>query len=522
MSSVRNPLEEILEQYMDLLRRGVAPPIERYALGFPEYEQEIVDLYPTFEWLEQVGQPRPRRANCEIDDLAGTTLGDYELLLELGRGGMGVVYLARHQSLDKTVAVKILPRHLSNETYRRRFLREAKSAARLHHSNIVTVFDFGESDGKCYYVMQYIAGQSLAHILRTERPEEILAADYTDRDAFISACLSGGKRYHTQIAASEQQGASSTDGMDDDSATEFVVTSRSSVNAADQDSVTNVTGDCFWRDVALLGFQVAEAIHYAHEQGILHRDIKPGNLLLDADGTVWITDFGLAKVDDDGDLTMSGEIVGTLRYMAPESLHGQADRRSDICSLGLTLYELVAHRPAYLSKGAHSIIEQIQAATPTRLRSIRPDIPHDLARVIEKAIERNQADRYVTAGAMAEDLRRFLNDEPILARRVSIIERTQRWCRRNPLSAALFASIALLLVSGAVGGMSAAVRMRELADAANKERDAALHYELNALLDSAFKHAGTHQIGQQTQCVSAITLAKRSADVLSQTSQHLF
>ncbi len=172
------------------------------------------------------------------------------------------------------------------------------------------------------------------------------------------------------------------------------------------------------RGVAQIGRQVAAALAHAHARGILHRDIKPSNLLLDTEGVAWVSDFGLAKLDDEG-LTRTGDVLGTLRYMAPERLRGQGDARADVYSLGLTLYELLTLRPGFDSADRLALSEQIKSVEPPRPRSIDPRIPRDLETIVLKAIEKDAGDRYATAEAMGEDLRRFLDDEPILARRVA-------------------------------------------------------------------------------------------------------
>jgi WD40 repeat protein len=197
--------------------------------------------------------------------------------------------------------------------------------------------------------------------------------------------------------------------------------------------------------VARIGLQVADALAYAHGQGLIHRDIKPANLLLDIQGNMWITDFGLAKADDDGDLTRSGDIIGTLRYMAPERLEGLADARSDVYSLGLTLYELATLRPAFPSADRSALIHQVTHLTPPHPRRVNPDVPADLETVILKCIAREPGDRYRRAEHLAADLRCVLENRPVQARRTSVQERFWRWCRRNPAVAALSACIALLL-----------------------------------------------------------------------------
>ena len=197
--------------------------------------------------------------------------------------------------------------------------------------------------------------------------------------------------------------------------------------------------------VARIGVQVAEALEYAHMRGTLHRDIKPSNLLLDGQGRVWVTDFGLAKAVEDDDLTRTGDLVGTLRYMAPERFHGVCDARSDVHALGLTLYELIALRPAFDALNRDHLMYQVTHLEPPRLGALNSAVPRDLETIIHKAMEPDPARRYGSAGAMAEDLRCFLDYRPIEARRVGSTERLTRWARRNPGLATLGTAVAFLL-----------------------------------------------------------------------------
>jgi serine/threonine-protein kinase len=206
----------------------------------------------------------------------------------------------------------------------------------------------------------------------------------------------------------------------------------------------------YWASAAQIGRQVAEALAYAHQQGVLHRDIKPSNLLLDVHGTVWVTDFGLAKAGTDLDLTNTGDVVGTVRYMAPERFHGTSDPRSDIYGLGITLYELLTLRPAFVGIDRERLIHQITQSEPPRPRKINAELPRDLETIVLKAIDREPSRRYQTADALAEDLQRFFDDRPIRARRASLGERVWRWCRRNPALAGMAAVAAALLIAVAV------------------------------------------------------------------------
>ncbi len=235
-------------------------------------------------------------------------------------------------------------------------------------------------------------------------------------------------------------------------------------------------GRPYFQSVARIGLQVAEALEYANRQGVLHRDIKPSNLLLDTEGSVRVTDFGLAKTADSDDLTDTGDLVGTLRYMAPERFQGQCDVRSDVYSLGLTLYELVALRPAYEASDRHELIEKVLHEEPERLNKLAPKVPRDLETIIQKAISREPERRYGTAAALAEDLRRFLGGHTILARRASTAERAWRWCRRNPWVAFSIAVLCLgttISIWQAVRATMAGRAARAAEAATGKERDRA-------------------------------------------------
>ena len=231
----------------------------------------------------------------------------------------------------------------------------------------------------------------------------------------------------------------------------------------------------FFRSLAQIGRQVAGGLAYAHARGIVHRDIKPSNLLLDTEGVVWIADFGLAKGEDEG-LTQTGDILGTLRYMAPERFRGEGDARADVYALGLTLYELLTLRPGFDSSDRLKLIEQIKTEEPPRPRSVDGRIPRDLETIVLKAIEKDPKARYPTAEAMGEDLGRFLADEPIRARQVGSSERYWRWARRNPVIAIMGGALTGLLVMVTVGALLAAGRFAGLAETpgnlATRERSA--------------------------------------------------
>jgi len=411
----------------------------------------------------------------------------FKIIREIGRGGMGVVYEAEEERLSRHVALKVLPASaLPHPKQVERFRREAKAAARLHHTNIVPVFGVGDQAGHSYYVMQYIDGQGLDEVLKELRllrqdgssPRPGASLEPLESQAPPGGCEGHDVQGPPSVTAAdvarslvsgrfEEPGSPASDGQSTEAgesettilAPPIVPANLSPVGA----SPVVLTGSSklsshssfsrpYFQSVARIGLQVAEALEYANRQGVLHRDIKPSNLLLDTEGSALVTDFGLAKMADSDDLTDTGDIVGTLRYMAPERFQGQCDIRSDVYSLGLTLYELVALRPAFEASDRHELIEKVLHQEPERLNRLAPKVPRDVETIIQKAISREPERRYATAAALAEDLRRFLGGHTILGRRSSRAERAWRWCRRNPWVAA---SLVLLILGSTVSAWQA-------------------------------------------------------------------
>ncbi|HEY2155690.1 MAG TPA: serine/threonine-protein kinase, partial [Isosphaeraceae bacterium] len=376
----QDPLDALAEEFAERCRRGEAPSMAEYLARHPDDIDRVRRLLGAVAMMEQLRRGS-QRARAMPD-----RLGEFRILRELGRGGMGVVYEAVQESLDRHVAVKVI-HHVHLDPKRlKRFQREAQAVAQLHHTNIVPIFGVGEHDGLPYYVMQIIHGHGL--------------------DALCDRWRREGSRKEAER----------------------------------------------WRFAAKVGVQAAEALHHAHDQGVLHRDVKPANLLVDEHEAVWITDFGLAKLNGREDLTGTGDVIGTLRYLAPEALHGETDARSDVYSLGLTLYELLTLEPPFGELSPSELLRQVSEGRPTTPRRLEPTIPADLETIILKATAREPEHRYADAGAMADDLRCFLEDRPIRARRATPFERAWRWSRRNRTLAALMATAASSLVLAAVVG----------------------------------------------------------------------
>jgi serine/threonine protein kinase/WD40 repeat protein len=541
-SSGRDPVEKLAEEFADRFRRGERPSLAEYTARYPELADQIRELFPALVEMEQLASVDGPCTGPYTPAGSGNggppqQLGEYRILREIGHGGMGVVYEAVQESLGRHVALKVLPLHgLLNPTHRERFRREAKAAARLHHTNIVPVFGVGEDNGIHYYAMQFIQGQGLDMVL--EEVRRLRAAPGAAAPANpapgreLSECVARGL-LTGQFARPEPDAAKALAAE-----TASTVCARpvaleippgqpptgdgsTLVDGADRSHLTNLTETQYFRSLAQVAVQVAEALAYAHKQGILHRDVKPSNLLLDAAGTVWITDFGLAKAEDSDDLTQTGDLVGTLRYMAPERFQEQSDRRSDVYGLGITLYELLTLRPAFEDANRARLIERVTHDEPPRPRKLDVHIPRDLETIVLKAIAKDPAARYPTAEALAEDLRRFLADRPIRARRTSWQERTWRWCRRNPVVASLSGTVVALLLVVAVGSTVAALRLsaqgERLRDQLGRTRRAEREGQeklFQAHLAQARAARFSGQVGQRFASLDALAEAAQIAHAL--------
>ena len=472
-SSDADPLAGLAEEFAGRYRRGERPALTEYTDRYPDLADRIRKLFPAMVMIEKFGSVvGPDGGPPDGGGAPPRQLGEYRVLREVGRGGMGVVYEAVQESLGRHVALKVLPAQKWRSPIQlERFRREARAVARLHHTNIVSVFGVGECDGVHYYAMQFIHGQSLDHVLDelrrlrragTAPAEGPPAAGNGKRRPALSATIAQGVMTgrFPEADATGPFSLGSPDGAappppfvswNGEGDRERSGDGRGETAGGGNRSELATRSDAeYARGVARVGVQAAEALAYAHSQGILHRDVKPGNLLLDTQGIVWVTDFGLAKTDDGGELTGDGDIVGTVRYMAPERFRGEADPRCDVYGLGLTLYEMLTLRPAFEETDRPRLMECIARQDPPPPRKLSPQIPPDLETVVLKAIAKEPGRRYATAAALAEDLRRFLADRPVLARRATWAEQGWRWCRRNPAVAGLLTMVAALLVASVV------------------------------------------------------------------------
>jgi serine/threonine protein kinase len=344
-------------------------------------------------------------------------LGDFRILREVGRGGMGIVYEAVQISLNRRVALKVLPFAAAMDPKQlQRFKNEAQAAAHLQHRNIVPVHCVGCERGVHFYAMQYINGQTVAAVIR-------------ELQRNVEGPMTNDEGMTNDQSQSPQDPAPGANAQTD-------------VRHSTLDILSSfgVRHSSFFRTVANLGLQAAEALEHAHQLGIIHRDIKPANLLIEwRAGTVncpvlWITDFGLAHCRSQPGLTKTGDLLGTLCYMSPEQALAKRvalDARTDVYSLGVTLYELLTLEPAYHGSDREEILQQIAFSEPRCPRRLNPAIPAELETIVLKAMAKSPEERYLTAQELADDLRRFLEDKPIKARRPSLLQRAAKWTRRH-------------------------------------------------------------------------------------------
>ena len=419
-------LAEILAEWME--RRAVgdiedpASVIERH----PDLADDLRARFRTLQLLELVGAA----AAPEPDDVAVESarelrqIGEYRILRELGRGGMGVVYEAEQVALDRRVALKVLFPSITRPINTiRRFKREARAAAKLNHTNILSIHALGEDQGTWYYAMDLVEGTSLDQIL-----------------SLAEAMKSGASLPATTPV--EQRAVTASRLLD-----------------------TEASDRVRYARIAEMFAGLADALHVAHQAGIVHRDVKPANLLLDQDGALHITDFGVARLMADAGegMTRTGDIVGTPTYMSPEQARaatGSIDARTDVYSLGATLYEVVTLSPPFEATDVVELYRKIIHQEPRSPAALDPSVPRDLETIIQKSMQKEREDRYASAREMARDLRAFAEDRPINARRTPLWRRAWKAVKRQPVlagvaSAALVACAAALVFWGQASDESA-------------------------------------------------------------------
>jgi WD40 repeat protein/serine/threonine protein kinase len=444
-----------VHEFQAQMEAGAKPSCAEFVARYPEIAGPLAECLAGLEFVQaaapQLSQPLDGIAPTDGHSEITGTLGDFRIIREVGRGGMGVVYEAEQISLGRRVALKVLPfaatmdaRHLQ------RFHNEARAAAGLHHTNIVPVYAVGCERSVYFYAMQFIEGQTLAALISQLR----------QRGGQVPPPV-------VQTTAPHVPGAP---------ATETAKRAAASTEPPALDAA-------YFRQVTEWGIQAAEALDHAHQLGIVHRDVTPANLLVDASGRLWVTDFGLARVQSDVRVTMTGDLVGTLRYMSPEQAlakRAMIDHRTDVYSLGATLYELLLLVPAFAGSDRQELLRQIAFEEPSAPRRLNKAIPAELETIVIKAIEKYPADRYATAKELADDLGRFLRDEPIRARRPTLFQRWRKLVRRHRAVVATAAvATFLLLILGVVGLLMDDARVKAESGAKERAQNERLRAEEN-------------------------------------------
>ncbi len=408
-------VEEAVELFLELRRRGEAPAREGFLAAHAHLGPELPEA------LEALAALAGLEARAEPEDAVPERIGAFRIVREIGRGGMGVVLEAIEEPLGRRVALKLLPAHaLQSSSARARFRREAEFAARLDHPGLATLYATGVEGDRPWIAMRYVEGLTLAQAIRAQR----------------HAHAPGATPSSPSNAAARASGASSSS-----------VPASSGVRAL-------VTPLAAARCIA----RIARALQAAHERGIVHRDVKPSNVIVAPDGTPVLVDFGLAiQSEASGEtLTRTGETAGTPAYLAPELISGECarhDAQSDVYALGVTLYECLALRRPFEAHTPAALYRAILTSSPTGVRGWNRAVPRDLAVVVATAMERDRVRRYASAAALAQDLEACLAQRPIAARPVPLSGRVLRWARREPRQAGLaglllLAALALALLGG--------------------------------------------------------------------------
>lgn len=458
-------LAELVLRYIDSIEAGEPLDRNQFVRSNPEFQDELQHFFASRDRVETVAAPIRNAASFDWDlkfssaiakDAEGHgrqptggpsddvpalgQLGEFRLLREIGRGGMGIVYEAEQLSLQRRVALKVLPFAAAIDAkHILRFKNEALAAGMLNHPHIVPVYSVGNERGVHFYSMQLVEGQSLAALITGLRLQSTPSTGQV-----------GSEPLSSDVRAEESCDAETGNQTVE---TDAAFASRHKTDFQFQQDLSaqhTRRDDRYFRTAARLILQAAEALQHAHESGIVHRDIKPANLLVDLNGQLRITDFGLAQFHSAVGLTRTGDTPGTLRYMSPEQAAGRrtiVDHRTDVYSLGATFYELLSLSPIFEGTDIQELLAQIFDVQPKSLRKLDKSIPIELETIILKATNKSPDDRYSTASEMAADLKRYLDNQPILARPPSLIDRARKWARRHP-SAVITSLVVLLVVSG--------------------------------------------------------------------------
>jgi serine/threonine protein kinase len=446
-----------VEEYLALWDAGTCPDRQEFLARHPDIADALAECLDGLDFIRSAAPGLRESPPVSLADAIQPEgpLGDFRIVREVGRGGMGVVYEAVQISLGRRVALKVLPFASTLDPRQlQRFKNEAQAAAHLHHQSIVPVYATGCECGVHYYAMQFIEGRTLAAIIQELR----LGAKPRTQSEPRPLGSGGNGCDETTAYIPRPDGHGSVPTLPKAG----ISTERSTQTLA------------YFRSVAQLAVQAAEALEHAHQLGIVHRDIKPANLLVDGRGQLWVTDFGLAHCQSQGALTMSGDLVGTLRYMSPEQALAKrviVDHRTDIYALGVTFYELLTLEPAFNGRDRQELLRQIAFEEPKWPRRLNPAIPAEVETIVLKAMDKNPSERYATAQEVADDLERWLRDESILARRPSVGMRVRKWMRRHkPVVATATVAGVILLMAVTLITVLAARRLRgQLADTKQAE-----------------------------------------------------
>ena len=466
----------VLDEYFQRVKCGERLELDEYVKQYPEISDLLKTVIPG---LQAANHPPDVTINGTIAFEHHKKLGDFRIVRQIGRGGMGIVYEAEQLSMTRRVALKVLPlAGLVDELKIRRFQNEVRAVAILNHPNIVPVYTVGEERGVHYYAMQLIRGRSLSEVISSLQH---VRDEGEGLDGSSMSQIASMGRVDVSVEADDGAEAEEVAEADFDAPTEHVkgVSGQDArpeqfqtVGKADGSTIPHSSRREYFRSVATLGIQAATALQHAHDEGIIHRDIKPANLLLDSSAKLFVTDFGLARIEADAGVTMTGDLIGTLRYMAPEQALAKrvvVDHRADVYSLGITLYELLTLRPAYLADDRQQLLKQIAFEEPTPLRRIDGDIPVELETIIHKAMCKDMGQRYSSAQELADDLRSHLENRPIKAKPPTTSEIIGKWTRRNPiLTWAAIITLSLVTMTLAVSTLLIA-NQRDIARKAHNE-----------------------------------------------------